>query len=165
MKPLVSILIPAYNAAEYIAATLESAVAQTWPHREIIVVNDGSRDRTLEIARSFEPRGVTVVTQSNQGAAAARNAALKASRGDYIQWLDADDLLAPEKIARQIAALGTGRRSPRPVVGRVGAVHVPSGPRRVHADGAVERTLAGRLAAPEAREQPVHADGHLAGQP
>ena len=106
MKPLVSILVPAYNAAEYIAATLESAVAQTWPHREIIVVNDGSRDRTLEIARSFEPRGVTVVTQPNQGAAAARNAALKASRGDYIQWLDADDLLAPEKIARQIAALG-----------------------------------------------------------
>ena len=106
MKPLVSILIPAYNAAEYIAATLESAVAQTWPHKEIVVVNDGSSDRTLEIARSFEPRGVTVVTQPNQGAAAARNAALKASRGDYIQWLDADDLLAPEKIARQIAALG-----------------------------------------------------------
>ena len=73
MKPLVSILIPAYNAEEYIGETLESAVAQTYPHREIIVVNDGSRDRTLEIARSFEPRGVTVVTQQNQGAAAARN--------------------------------------------------------------------------------------------
>jgi glycosyltransferase involved in cell wall biosynthesis len=113
MTPLVSILIPAYNAEEYIGETLESAVAQTYPHREIIVVNDGSRDRTLEIARSFEPRGVTVVTQQNQGAAAARNAALKASRGDYIQWLDADDLLGPEKIERQIASVG---KNPDPQV-------------------------------------------------
>ena len=67
MKPLVSILIPASNAAEYIAATLKSAVAQTWPHREIIVVDDGSRDRTLGDREELQPRGVTVVTQSNQG--------------------------------------------------------------------------------------------------
>jgi glycosyltransferase involved in cell wall biosynthesis len=102
MKPLVSILIPAYNAAEWIADTLESAVAQTWAHKEIIVVDDGSKDETLAIARRWVSRGVTVVPQQNAGAAAARNMALSLSRGDFIQWLDADDLLAPDKIARQM---------------------------------------------------------------
>jgi hypothetical protein len=112
MKPLVSILIPAYNAEEYIADTLESAIAQTWPHQEIIVVDDGSTDRTLTIARQFESRGVSIVTQTNQGAAAARNKALSVSRGDYIQWLDADDLLAPDKVARQLESSDLSR-SPR----------------------------------------------------
>lgn len=106
MKPLVSILIPAYNSEKWIGYTLQSALAQTWPHREIIVVDDGSSDRTLEVARSFEPQGVKVVAQRNQGAPAARNAAYAHSRGDYIQWLDADDLLGADKLALQIAALG-----------------------------------------------------------
>lgn len=102
MTPLVSILIPAYNAETWIADTIESAIAQTWPHKEIIVVDDGSTDRTLAVALKFESNAVRVVTQPNQGAAAARNKALSLSRGDYIQWLDADDLLAPDKIAHQI---------------------------------------------------------------
>src|SRR5262249_57060076 len=102
MKPLVSILTPAYNAAEWIADTLESAVAQTWPRKEIIVVDDGSRDRTLSIAQRFVSRGVKVLSKANAGAAAARNTALSISHGDYIQWLDADDLLAPDKVASQI---------------------------------------------------------------
>ena len=102
MKPLVSILIPAYNASEWIADTLWSAIGQTWDRKEIIVVDDGSTDRTLEVIRQFESKGVSVVTQENQGAAAARNKAFSVSRGDYIQWLDADDLLAPDKIARQM---------------------------------------------------------------
>jgi glycosyltransferase involved in cell wall biosynthesis len=70
MKPLVSILIPAYNAQEWLATSLRSALAQTWPCKEIIVVNDGSKDQTLQIARQFESKGVRVVTQENQGAAA-----------------------------------------------------------------------------------------------
>jgi len=105
MKPLVSILIPAYNAQNWIAGTLCSALAQTWPSKEIIVVDDGSKDQTLEIARQFEAYGVRAVTQRNQGAAAARNAAFSLSRGDYIQWLDADDLLSPEKVAKQMAVM------------------------------------------------------------
>jgi glycosyltransferase involved in cell wall biosynthesis len=105
MKPLVSILIPAHNAEEWIAYTLQSAIAQTWPRKEIIVVDDGSRDRTAEVARRFAAKGVAVVTVKNQGAAAARNHALQLSQGDYIQWLDADDLLASDKIERQLAAL------------------------------------------------------------
>jgi GT2 family glycosyltransferase len=106
MKTLVSILIPAYNAEEWIADTIRSAMAQTWEHKEIIVVDDGSRDRTAEVARRFASKEVTVVSTDNKGAAAARNHALQLSKGDYIQWLDADDLLAPDKIERQLAALG-----------------------------------------------------------
>lgn len=105
MQSLVSILIPAYNSQEWLADTLASAVAQTWPRKEIIVVDDGSKDCTAEVARRFASKEVAVVTTKNQGAAAARNHALGLSQGDYIQWLDADDLLAPDKIARQLAAL------------------------------------------------------------
>ena len=105
MQPLVSILIPAYNSQEWIADTLCSAIAQTWSRKEIIVVDDGSKDRTAEVARRFSSKEVAVVTIKNQGAAAARNHALGLSQGDYIQWLDADDLLAPDKIACQLAAL------------------------------------------------------------
>ena len=106
MQPLVSILIPAYNAEEWIAETIQSAVGQTWPHKEIIVVDDGSKDRTAEVARQFASKQVLVVSQENQGAAATRNHALRLSQGDYIQYLDADDLLAPDKIEAQIVSLG-----------------------------------------------------------
>ena len=108
-KPLVSILVPAYNVQDWISDTLRSALAQTWEHKEIIVVDDGSTDQTLEVARQFESESVRVVSQSNQGAAAARNTALSHSKGDYIQWLDADDLLAPDKISRQMEALDRSR--------------------------------------------------------
>src|SRR3990170_4942215 len=90
--PLVSVLIPAYNSERWIAETLSSAVAQTWPNKEVIV-DDGSKDRTLEIARTFSSRGVKVVMQANTGAPGARNHALRLAQGDYIQWLDADDVL------------------------------------------------------------------------
>jgi glycosyltransferase involved in cell wall biosynthesis len=106
MKPLVSILIPAYNAEKTIAYTIRSAIGQTWQHKEIIVVDDGSRDRTAEVARRFVSKQISVVSAENQGAAATRNHAFQLSRGDYIQWLDADDLLASDKIERQLGALG-----------------------------------------------------------
>jgi glycosyltransferase involved in cell wall biosynthesis len=102
MKPLVSILIPAHNAERWIADTIQSALGQTWPNKEIIVVDDGSADRTLSRAKQFASKQVSVVTQLNQGASAARNRALSLSQGDYIQWLDADDLLAQNKIAKQM---------------------------------------------------------------
>lgn len=105
MKPLVSILIPAYNSAEWIADTLRSALSQTWENKEIIVVDDGSKDDTFAIASRFQPDGVRVVRQENKGGPAARNAAFSLSNGDYIQWLDHDDLLAPDKISLQMAAL------------------------------------------------------------
>ena len=103
--PLVSILVPCCNAAPWLAATLESALAQTWPQCEILVVDDGSRDDSLALARRFEARGVRVFAQPNAGASAARNRALREAHGDFFQFLDADDLLAPGKIAAQLALL------------------------------------------------------------
>ena len=103
MKPLVSILITAYNAEDTIAYTLESAIAQTWQRKEIIVVDDGSTDSTAEVAGRFKE--VRVVSTENYGLSGAQNNAFPLSQGDYIQYLDADDLLAPDKIERQLAAL------------------------------------------------------------
>ena len=111
MTPLVSILIPAYNAEEWIADTIQSALGQTWPRKEIVIVDDGSTDETLSVARQFASKEVIVVTQANQGAAAARNKAFSLCQGDYIQWLDADDLLAPGKINRQMEAWKDGLSS------------------------------------------------------
>lgn len=105
MRPLVSILIPAYNAQAWVAESIRSALQQTWPRKEVIVVDDGSRDRTAEIATKFASSEVKVVVKDNEGAAATRNYAYRLSQGDYIQWLDADDLLTPNKIQRQLAAL------------------------------------------------------------
>lgn len=105
MTPLVSILIPAYKAEVTIPSTIQSALAQSWPRLEVIVVVDGSPDRTHQVAENAGDARVRVVTQANQGAAAARNHALQLSQGDFIQWLDADDLLSPDKISRQMAVL------------------------------------------------------------
>jgi glycosyltransferase involved in cell wall biosynthesis len=111
-EPLVSILIPAYNAEAWIADTIRSAIGQTWPHKEIIVVDDGSKDQTLSVARQFASKQVTVATQANAGAAAARNKAFALSKGGYIQWLDADDLLGPDKVEQQLrrAVSGSDRK-------------------------------------------------------
>jgi glycosyltransferase involved in cell wall biosynthesis len=84
---------------------MKSALAQTWPAKEIIVVNDGSTDRSLEIASSFESSTVRILDQKNRGASAARNHALLQAQGDFIQFLDADDLLAPDKIELQMNRL------------------------------------------------------------
>jgi len=111
MTQLVSILIPAYNAERWLGDTIESALAQTWPNKEVIVVDDGSSDHTFKVARSFAARGVRVLSQSNAGASAARNAALRESQGAYIQFLDADDLLHPDKIRLQLQHADDGHRA------------------------------------------------------
>jgi glycosyltransferase involved in cell wall biosynthesis len=111
MRELVSILVPAFNAERWIGDCLESALSQTWPRTEVIVVDDGSRDATLRIARSFTSSRVRVVAQENRGASAARNHALSLAQGDYIQWLDADDVLAPDKVALQLQSAESGRTS------------------------------------------------------
>ena len=112
MSALVSILIPSYNAQEWIGEAIQSAINQTWQRKEIIVVNDGSSDQTLTIAKRFASKQVSVVSQPNQGAAAARNKAYSICQGDYVQWFDADDILAPDKIAKQMEeahTCGNGR--------------------------------------------------------
>ncbi len=102
--PLVSILVPAYNAGQTIAETLQSAMEQTWLNTEIIVVDDGSKDETFAMAQRFEGPRVKVTRQENAGAAAARNQALALSQGEFVQWLDADDLLSPIKVSSQVEA-------------------------------------------------------------
>jgi glycosyltransferase involved in cell wall biosynthesis len=105
VKPLVSILIPAYNAEHWLEYTLRSALAQTWERKEIIVVDDGSKDRTAEVAKRLATKQVKVATTQNQGLSGAVNHAYSLSQGDYIQELDADDLMAPDKIELQLGAL------------------------------------------------------------
>ncbi len=105
MKPVVSLIVPCYNAAPWLAETLESALAQTLQPCEIIVVDDGSTDGSLAVARHFEPCGVHVITQANAGAATARNTGLQHATGDYVQFLDADDLLDADKLEQQVRLL------------------------------------------------------------
>lgn len=102
---LVSILIPCYNAERWLAETLRSVANQTWRNVEIIVVDDGSRDGSLALARSFEAGHVKVISQENQGTSAARNAAYAAAQGAFIQYIDADDLLSADKIEHQVRLL------------------------------------------------------------
>lgn len=108
MSALVSIIMPAYNAGPWIEESLRSAVAQTHPAVEIIVIDDGSKDDTLARARRFAAqatRDIRIETQPNSGASAARNHGLRLAHGEFIQFLDADDLLAPDKIAGQLGPL------------------------------------------------------------
>ena len=98
----VSILIPLYNSEKYIAETIESALNQTYTNIEIIVVDDGSSDNSLNIASKFESDIVRVFSKENKGASSARNSAFQHAKGDLIQYLDADDLLDPDKIKLQV---------------------------------------------------------------
>ncbi|AGY60243.1 glycosyltransferase family 2 protein [Gloeobacter kilaueensis] len=102
--PLVSVVIPAYNAGRFIAATLESVLAQTYSHLEVLVVDDGSSDQTAEIALAFAARDqrVIVVSQANAGVAAARNLGIERSRGAFIALVDADDIWYPDKLSLQV---------------------------------------------------------------
>jgi glycosyltransferase involved in cell wall biosynthesis len=111
MKELVSIIIPAYNAQRWIGDCITSALRQTWKSTEIIIVDDGSTDATFHVAERYASLNLKVVSQPNQGACAARNHALSLAQGSYIQWLDADDLLASDKIERQMAHAGPGLES------------------------------------------------------
>jgi len=101
--PLVSVVVPVYNGERFLDAALESIQAQDYRRIEIIVVNDGSTDRTADIAQAV--KGIRYLYQSNQGPAAARNAGMGLARGEFIAFLDADDLLAPNKVDVQVAYL------------------------------------------------------------
>ena len=94
--PLVSIVIPCYNAERYVGEAIESALDQTYPHKEVIVIDDGSTDSSLEVIRSFGNH-LRWETAPNRGGSAARNRGLELARGELIQFLDADDLLHARK--------------------------------------------------------------------
>ena len=163
-EPLVSILIPAFNAQEWIADSIRSAIAQTWESKEIIVVDDGSTDKTLRIARQFESECVRVVTQRQQGAAAARNKAFSLSRGDYIQWLDADDLLAPDKVAWQMAAAEQCGKQAGASFFCLGKVYLPAPSGAVYSDCALVRSVSLGMAAAQVGRESFLADRFMARQ-
>lgn len=101
--PLVSVVIPAYNCEHHLERAVKSALDQTYPNLECIVIDDGSTDRTPEVIRSFGNR-IRAIHQSNAGAAAARNTGIAVARGRYIAFLDADDYWLTTKTANQINA-------------------------------------------------------------
>jgi len=107
MAPLVSVLIPCFNAEPFVTDAVCSALSQSHQPLEVICVDDGSTDATVEVLRRFGDR-IKLIEGKHRGACAARNQALSASRGEYIQFLDADDMLLPDKIARQLPPLLEG---------------------------------------------------------
>lgn len=103
-QPLVSIIIPCYNAERWLSEAILSCVQQTYRPLEIIVIDDGSTDGSLDIIKSYD-RVLTWETGPNRGGNAARNRGFALSKGEYIQYLDADDYLLPEKLARDVDAI------------------------------------------------------------
>lgn len=108
--PLVSVIIPAYNAEPFIEETLKSVLAQTYPEIEVLVVDDGSQDRTPEIVEKISKKDsrVQLLKQQNAGVAAARNLGIQKSRGEYIAPIDADDIWYPENIEKQVQCMLEG---------------------------------------------------------
>lgn len=102
----VSVIIPVYNAANYLRESIESVLCQTYSDLEIIIVNDGSTDNSLEIAESYQNDSrVKIISSKNKGAATARNIGIRNSNGAYFQFLDADDILPSNKIEEQMKVL------------------------------------------------------------
>lgn len=100
-RPFISVVVPVYNAEKYVEETVRSVLNQTYRHFEIIVVDDGSTDGSMEIVRSLS-KDIQIVSQTNRGCAAACTAGMKAANGEFIQVLGADDILYPEKFEKQI---------------------------------------------------------------
>ena len=107
MRPIVSVIIPCKNAAAWLGEAMKSCLGQTWREIEIFVVDNGSTDASLNVARRYEGQRVTVLECPRPGASAARNLGLERARGELIQFLDADDVLDREKIRVQVARLST----------------------------------------------------------
>jgi len=103
-NPLISVIIPVYNGERYLAEAIESALAQTWEPVEIIIVDDGSTDGSADVASRFAS-SVKYDLQPHAGPGAARNRGARLARGDYLAFLDADDLWLKEKLKLQMAAM------------------------------------------------------------
>ena len=99
-KPLVSVIIPVYNSEPYIAQAIISVLRQTYNNIEIVIVDDGSTDRTGEVIRNFDDARIKYLYQNNHGVSHARNRGLEISRGEFIAFLDSDDRWVPKKLHR-----------------------------------------------------------------
>jgi glycosyltransferase involved in cell wall biosynthesis len=106
--PLISVIIPAYNAERSIGEAIGSVLAQTWRDFDVVVVDDGSADGTAAVVREFDDPRIVLVRQGNRGQSAALNRGVAEARGEFIKFLDADDWLNPEYLAAMHAVLGEG---------------------------------------------------------
>ena len=102
MEPLVSIIIPVYNSASYVVEAVNSVLHQTYRHIEVVVVDDGSMDQSLSLVEQINDSRLRVFSQINQGACVARNRGIAEAKGDYVKFLDSDDILYPDAIAVQL---------------------------------------------------------------
>lgn len=101
----VSIIIPVYRVEEYIADAVQSVLDQTYEHFELLIIDDGSPDRSVEICQQFIDTRIKIIRQENRGANAARNAGIREAKGDYIAFLDGDDLWLPQKLEKHLEHL------------------------------------------------------------
>jgi glycosyltransferase involved in cell wall biosynthesis len=120
MSPRVSVLIPCYNSARWVGDAVQSALDQTLGDLEVVVVDDGSNDESVEVIRRFEPR-IRWETHPNQGSNPTRNRLLALARGEWVQFLDADDVLLPGKLETQLEAAGEADLVVSPVLRDSGA--------------------------------------------
>lgn len=104
---LVTVIIPVYQVEKYIASTVRSVLAQTYTNYELLIVDDGSTDRSYEICQQFADSRIEIIRQRNQGVAAARNTGISKAQGDYIAFLDGDDLWVPDKLEKHVAHLNS----------------------------------------------------------
>lgn len=137
--PLVSIVIPCWNAERYIASAILSGLCQTWANIEIVVVDDGSTDGSVAAMERFRDR-ITLVETANRGACAARNTGLERSSGALIKFLDADDFLLPEAVARQVEALA-GLDAGTFTIGRVSGLREETGIIQPHGQRSADPAL------------------------
>ena len=107
-SPLVSVLIPLYNKVDWVESTIQSALDQTYRNIEVIVIDDGSTDGSAEVVAALTDTRIRLISRENRGANATRNELLHEALGTYVQYLDADDLLLPNKLEIQVAGLEAG---------------------------------------------------------
>lgn len=110
--PTVTVVMPVYNTAQYVGAAIESVLQQTFTHFELLVIDDAGSDNSIEICQSFDDPRIRIIHQQNRGLAGARNTGIRISQGEFIAFLDSDDLWHPEKLARHVEHLRS-----RPEVG------------------------------------------------
>ncbi len=101
----VSVIIPVYGVERYIAATIQSVLDQTYPNYEVLIIDDASPDKSIEICQQFTDPRIKIIRQPNRGLAGARNTGIRHAQGDYLAFLDADDLWLPDKLEKQVAHL------------------------------------------------------------
>lgn len=102
---LVSVVVPAYNVEQYITQAIESILAQTYTNFEMLIIDDGSQDRTVEICQTFQDSRIRIIQQQNRGLAGARNTGIRNAQGEYLAFLDSDDCWLPEKLAKHVQHL------------------------------------------------------------